>query len=48
MATRALAGLAAAEAGVKLRLALRAASRAGVGFQLVVPTPDVSNPSIQP
>jgi hypothetical protein len=48
MATRALAGLAAAEAGGKLRLALRTASRAGLGIQLVVPTPELSNPSIQP
>jgi hypothetical protein len=27
---------------------LRAASRAVLGIQLVVPTPDFSNPSIQP
>jgi hypothetical protein len=48
MATRALARLAAAEAGGKLRLALRVRSRAGLGSQLVVPTPDDSNLSIQP
>jgi hypothetical protein len=48
MATRALAGLAAAEAGGELRLALQVRSRAGLGIQLVVPTPDFSNPSIQP
>ena len=48
MATRALAGLAAAEAGGEMRLALRLASRAGLAIQLVVPTPELSNPSIQP
>ena len=48
MATRALARLAAAEAGGELRFALRLRSRAGLGIQLVVPTPDVSKPCIQP
>jgi hypothetical protein len=48
MATRALARLAAAEAGGELRLALRLASRADLAIQLVVPTQELSNPSIQP